>query len=153
MNLRILKKLSKRAAPMLAMIGDAREQFRAETGENYHGLVGFPLKNWERSPCHPTYEPAPWDDRRFKVISRAGRHIVIAEPAHPLKGTIMVGAVSGYYEPEWAEETAWGALAERVRWHFTEYNAVSGDLEPNRVMRTPSEVLAAASVMLAEVTA
>lgn len=153
MNLRILKKLSRRAAPVLAALGDRREQFSALKGENYHNLVGFPLKNWERSPCHPSYEPAPWDEHRFRITTRAGRAVVVAEPPHPLAGTIMVGSVSGYYEPEWSEETAWGALAERVRWHFTEYNKVTGDLEPTRLLRTPSEVLEAASAMLAEVAA
>lgn len=150
MNLRTLKKLSKRAAPFLPLLGDRREQFAAVKGDNYHGLCGFPLKNWQRSPCHPSYEPAPWDAERFKLITRAGRHIILSEPSHPLEGTIMVGGMSGYYEPEWDEETAWGALTDIVRWHFTEYSKETGDVEPTRCLRTPREVFAAAADILAE---
>lgn len=150
MNLRVLKKLSKRAAPFLPLFGDHREQFRALKGESYHGMAGFPLKNWVRSPCHPTYEPAPWDCERFRKDTVDGRSIVISEPHHPLKGTIMVGGMSGYFEREWSEETAWGSLREIVRWHFTEYDKVSGDLEPTRRLDTPSQVFRAAQDMIAE---
>lgn len=152
MNLRILKKLSKRAAPLLVQLGDDRKQFRAEharLGQNYHGLCGFPMKNWERSGCHPTYEPAPWDAGKIKHVTRAGRHMVLSEPSHPLKGTMMVGGMSGYYEPEWDEESAWGALDYLVRIHFTDWGAEPDPL-PTRRIRTVSDVFAAALDMIEE---
>lgn len=40
-------------------------------------------------------------------------------PHEPLKGTINIGWMSGYYEPEWEEETAWEALRTAVLNHFT----------------------------------
>jgi hypothetical protein len=110
-NLRILKKLSKRAAPLLLKLGDEQEQFRAEKGENYHGAA-LP---------HP----------------------------HPLKGTMMAGGMSGYYEPEWSEECAWMALREQVYWHFTKYNEKTEDLEPTRELRLPSQIFRAAEEMIA----
>ena len=39
MNLRTLKKLSKRAAPLLPLLGDDRKQFPAERWDNYTGLL------------------------------------------------------------------------------------------------------------------
>lgn len=150
MNLRILKKLSKRAAPLLLLLGDTREQFRAahhRSGENYHGLIGFPRKNWERGSCHPSYEPIGHD--RMKVTTRAGRSMVLSEPCHPLKGTMMVGGMSGYYEPEWDEESAWGALDYLVRIHFTDWGAEPDPL-PTRSIRSVSDVFSAAADMIEE---
>ncbi|MBO9589578.1 hypothetical protein [Devosia sp.] len=152
MNLRILKKLSKRAAPLLVTLGDHREHFRAahaRTGDNYHGLIGFPRKNWERSPCHPTYQPTGTGRDRIRVTTRRGRAMVLAEPCHPLKGTAMVGAVSGYYEPEWDEETAWEALTRLVYTHFTDWCAYPDPL-PTRRIRSVSDVFAAAADIINE---
>ncbi len=87
MNLRILKKLSKKAAPLLMHFDHRGELFLAQRGENYHGLV------IERHP-------------KVKEWSAV----------HPLKGTPMVGAMEGYYEPEWSERTAWDELGECIRW-------------------------------------
>ena len=120
MNLHKLKVLSERAGPYLPKLGDSREQFRAKTGENYHGLAGL------NSP-------------------------------HPLAGTLMVGEVSGYYEPEWDEETAWGALYGLVHLHFTDWaEAVRKgiDFVPRRTRKldTPDEIFAAADDMVREAT-
>lgn len=35
-----------------------------------------------------------------------------------LKGTKGFGRVSGYYEPEWSDESAYKALQEAVYWHY-----------------------------------
>lgn len=122
MNLRTLKKLSKKAAPFLPMLGDEREQFPAERGENYHGLRIRDRKCWERSRCHQSYK-----GHGNEIVSntRAGHRIVMREPYHPLKGTIMVGSISGYYEPEWDEETAWGAMHNLVAMHFTDWETAA----------------------------
>lgn len=89
MNLRTLKKLSKRAAPILVQHYDL-EVFIAERGDNYHGL-------------------------KIRCPHKRGRFTCDCEH-HPLKGTPMVGEMSGYYEPEWKEETAWERLNEVVHW-------------------------------------
>lgn len=115
MNLRILKKLSKRAAPYLVPLGDTREQFLAEKDENYTATV-----------------------------------IDGDEYAHPRKGTPMIGAISGYYEPEWDEETTWDALKQHVYWHFTEYDPTISDLVPTRTIKSPTDVFNAADEMLRE---
>ena len=155
MNLRILKKLSKRAAPYLPLIGDEREQFRSERHDNYHGLIIRDRTCWERSPCHPSHEVGVHfrgGERRFCVEARSGHRYMISPPSHPLKGTVMVGATSGYYEPEWDEETAYGALCQQVSAHFTDWEAyASDDNGPwiTRDLSSVSKLFAAADEMVA----
>ncbi|MBN9033724.1 MAG: hypothetical protein BGO05_26230 [Rhizobiales bacterium 63-7] len=128
MNLRILKKLCKRAAPLLLQLGDDREQFPSEKWENYHGTFIGDRKHWDRGRCHPSYEGRNgWGTPRGAEVvftTRAGRRIVMGPPVHPRKGTIMVGAPSGYYEPEWDEQCAWSALESLVLDHFTDWDLV-----------------------------
>lgn len=145
-NLRTLKKLSKRAAPLLALLGDLREQFRAEPYENYMRTLIRARKHWERNGCHPTFEGFNGD---IVFRTRAGRSVAMRHPSHPRKGTIMVGAVSGYYEPEWDEETAWDALSEAVREHFMDYADGQTPPRPTRRLRTPREVFQAAADLCA----
>lgn len=159
MNLRTLKKLSKRAAVLLPLLGDNREQFPSERGDNYHGHLITARKHWDRRRCHPKYEPR--NDYRTKrgaeILhwTKAGRPVLIKPPTHPRKGTVMVGAVSGYYEPEWDEESAWRALDGLVRGHFTDWDKLEQDNVPfgsalTRDLSTPPKVLAAARDMIAE---
>lgn len=152
MNLRILKKLSARAAPLLPLLGDTRQQFPAIEGNNYHGTVIRDRKCWDRSRCHPTYTG---HGEAIVYTTRAGRRMVMRPPHHPLAGTIMVGGMSGYYEPEWDEECAWLALANLVWWHFTDWgDQVDSDGLPvpirTRRLRTPSDIFRGAADMLAE---
>ncbi|APQ14721.1 hypothetical protein BJP27_24435 (plasmid) [Pseudomonas oryzihabitans] len=116
MNLRILKKLSKRAAPHLAALGDARKQFRAEPGDNYTHTIGFERKHWDRSTI-PDF--TGWKDD-IEYRTRKGDAVVhLSEKyIHPWAGTVMVGAMEGYYEPEWHECTAWDSLKDLVRDHY-----------------------------------
>lgn len=146
MNLRILKKLSKRAAPYLPLLGDRREQFPARPGDNYHGLIVSARKHWERSHCHPNYEP--WNPSEAIVwTTRAGRRALMKMPSHPWPGTIMVGETSGYYEPEWSEECAYAALANLVYWHFTEWSD-EGEPRPTRRIRAPRDIFRGADQMI-----
>lgn len=150
MNLRILKKLSKRAAPYLPLLGDDRQQFRAEADDNYHGLVIKARKHWERCPsCHTdTFSEG---EIVLAPRCRAGTrypYVKVSMPSHPWPGTIMVGAVSGYYEPEWSEETAWGALDAMVRDHFCDWDETGPT--PTRRFRHPGDVFRAADEMVAE---
>lgn len=148
MNLRILKKLSKRAAPLLAQLGDRREQFAARKDENYHGILILARKHWERGR---SVHPDVGRDLEIKTPAADGKGwVYLHPPYHPRKGTIMVGAVSGYYEPEWDEECAWTALENIVYWHFTDYDPETEDLVPTRFFRTPRDLLAAAREIIAE---
>lgn len=159
MNLRTLKKLSKRAAPMLPLLGDNRQQFRSERGDNYHGYLIGDRKHWRRSTVHPGYQARNEyrTHRGAEIVftTRAGRRKLIAPPWHPRKGTVMVGATTGYYEPEWDEECAWSALNNLVRGHFTDWEKMMEDNIPRggaltRDLSTPSLILRAAKDMIAE---
>ncbi|CAM8655662.1 hypothetical protein [Sphingobium cupriresistens] len=158
MNLRILKKLSKRAASYLPLLGDNRQQFPAEPYDNYHGLVIQAKKHWDRHDAvHGdvirsgeggyAYQPACRTGTRFPFI-----HVV--PPLHPWAGTIMVGAMQGYYEPEWDEESAWGALCTMVFGEFTDWDAYARDDHTGRLLtrrlRTPADIFRAADEMIAE---
>lgn len=115
MNLRILKKLSKRAAPLLPLLGDGRQQFAADPDDS--GYISTKVESRDKYPM-------------------------------ALKGTIMVGGMSGYYEPEWDEESAWCALRQLVHWHFIEVDGETLKVTPTRRLRTPSEIFKAAHEML-----
>jgi hypothetical protein len=154
MNLRILKKLSKRAAPYLERIGDTREQFKAVKDENLHGLIIKDMTRLERRPSShgdvidkeshvATLQPKCRQGTRYPYVS-------LSYPYAPLKGTIMVGGVSGYEQPEWDEETAWGALSNWVWGHFFEYDPENDIAFYSRTFRTPSEIFAAADELLSQ---
>jgi len=151
MNLRILKKLSKRAAPLLERLGDSREQFPAEKDESYIGITLITArKHFERiRAAHPDCSR----QLEFKTPAADGNGwISHRPPSHPRKGTIMVGGMSGYYEPEWDEETAWDSLSTLVAHHFTDWSkAAMTDTTPELTikLRTPSQVLAAAARIIA----
>lgn len=157
MNLRILKKLSKRAAPYLPLLGDTREQFRAEQDDNYHGLVISAEKHWERhDSVHDEAIRCYEGEYVIAPKCREGTrypYIHIRPPIHPWAGTIMVGAMQGYYEPEWSEESAWGALHEIVACHFTDWDAVAREDETvpwlTRRLCNPADIFRAADDMLA----
>lgn len=153
MNLRILKKLSKRAAPYLPLLGDTREQFRATEGRNYHGYVIRERKHAERvASCHD--EPMGGMMVITQPRGRAGTrfpYVKLYPPSHPRKGTIMVGAMCGYYEPEWEEECAFAALSMHVYGHFTDWEACTSiDDVPGltRDLSTISKLFASADEMV-----
>lgn len=156
MNLRTLKKLSKRAAPLLPLLGEYRQQFRAARYENYHHTFIGDRKHWERSRCHPSYEARNgWigcGNRGAEIVyqTRAGRTVVIRPPTHPRKGTIMVGGMSGYYEPEWDEEDAWSALECIVFQHFNTFDPEKGNYYGTRSFPTVTSIFAAAREIIAE---
>lgn len=146
MNLRTLKKLSKRAAPYLPLLGDHRQQFRSKRGDNYHGMVIAARKHWERMRCHPSHREVI-EAERIVYTSRAGNRISMRHPFHPRKGTIMIGGMTGYYEPEWDEQAAWAALCDLIYCHFTDWCSEPPML--TRAIRTPRDIFAAAEDILA----
>lgn len=60
----------------------------------------------------------------------------------------MVGEVSGYYQPEWDEQSAYGALATHVHHHFYDWDESGGT--PARRLRTPRDVFRAARDIITE---
>ena len=94
MNLRILKKKSKQARPIIEKYYDfyAPKIFLARAGENYHGM---------NIKCRHIKKPGKY---------RCECHY------HPLDGTPMWGDMQGYYEPEWHEECLLSVLQESVIW-------------------------------------
>lgn len=146
MNLRILKKLSKRAAPLLAALGDQREQFPAERWESYTSTTGHDRKHWTRNASIHS-EPMFRSDLHY-LPKHGLRYVAMREPVHPLKGTVMVGEMVGYYEREWEEETAWESLLTRVNEHFTAWTR-NGPVWHGPRLDTPTRVLKAAREIIA----
>ena len=144
MNLRILKKLSKRAAPLLPLLGDDREQFPAEKGQNYQGIAGHDRKHWHRTmSVHPDVRHG-----EIKYRPKHGQHwVAMREPYHPLKHTPMIGSTIGYYEPEWSESSAWEALVQCVAESFTTWNVGDGAIL-HRKLDTPTLVFKAAQELI-----
>lgn len=127
MNRRILKKLCARAAPLLPQLGDKREQFKVEAGD----APSWTCTRMDRK-----------DLERWPLMRAAGYF-------DALPGTIGVGAITGYYDPEWSDEPAYDALAELVWWHFV---GLGPDLEllNERRLPNPRAVFQHASLMLAD---
>lgn len=125
MNLRILKKLSKRASPILKMLEGKHfgvlDHYPADTrdGFGYLSTGGFDRKHWDRDE---SVHRELWRSRDILLEprSRAGTdrpYIKMTEPSMCWDGTPMVGWSSGYETPEWEERTAWEYLADLVRGH------------------------------------
>jgi len=152
-NLRTLKKLSKRAAPLLTLLGDRREQFPCPNGDGHLSWLITERKHWDRSSCHPSYTPSnSYSTPRgmpLKLTTRAGHPLIIRPPMEPRKGTIMVGGVDGGPQPEWSEETAWEALREQVWWAFVDFHPTTGEIVSTRDFPTPSAVLRGAAEIIA----
>lgn len=92
MNLRILKRLSERGAPLLPLLDDRRVQFRSECWDDYHGVLIRDRTCWDRSRCHPTFQGYEGD---IVFDTRAGHRVRMLPLVHPLKRTMIVGAISG----------------------------------------------------------
>ncbi|CAN0620564.1 protein of unknown function [Burkholderia multivorans] len=112
----------------------------------YTSISGHDRKHWERISVH--HGERPWKHHiKFKV--KCGeRWVVMIPPSTPLKGTVMVGEMSGYYEPEWDEKTAWEALLEAIDNHFTDWNE-SGRIWLGPRIDTPTRIFAAAHEAIA----
>jgi|GEM_PF-4533479 len=154
MNLRILKKLSKRAAPLLHALGDDRSQFLAGDGDSYTDLIGFDRKHWRRSRSS---QFTGWKGDIEHRTRRGDAVVHLSERyIYPWPGTPMVGALEGYMEPEWEECTAWDSLRRLVRDHYLEVVDIELDGEPDfdfislRRLHSPADFLRAVPDMLAD---
>lgn len=116
MNLRILKKLSKKAVPLLAHFGfGPRDLFLAKKGESYTDLIIKDRACWDHG--RSTHPNCLSEHEQKKPAADGKGWAYMRPPRHPLKGTPMVGGEVGYYEPEWEERTALEELAECVMWN------------------------------------
>lgn len=142
MNLRILKKLSKRAAPLLLELGfKERELFAAARMENYTSCSGHERKHWERGNAR---YPCNFSHYHYFDSRRGLGNPYMHQPDHPLKGTMMLGWTSGYEEPEWEEDDAWTILRNNVRGHFSDWSDFERGPVPKRQLNNPSAILNAA---------
>ncbi|WP_376957700.1 hypothetical protein ABNQ39_11265 [Azospirillum sp. A26] len=114
MNLRILKKLSKRAAPLLAHFGVGHvELFLSERWEGYTGLLIRDRTCWMRGrSAHGEI----WGHEVKRPARDGNGWVCMRPPNTTLKGTPMVGQMSAGEEPEWNEHTALEELMDCVRW-------------------------------------
>ncbi|RKR79224.1 hypothetical protein [Marinobacter nauticus] len=147
MNLRILKKLSKRALPLAKEAGILLEQelFPADKGECLVTLRKPERKSLDRMRVRP---------RGFvgdRYVPGKSGEFYIALYNHPaaLKGTPMAGAMMGYYEPEWEEETVWNQLCAWTHCQITNWRADPPELECRRP-KNPSQILAKARELIKE---
>lgn len=150
MNLRILKKLSKRAAPLLHALGDDRSPFLAGDSDSYTDLIGFDRKHWKRSRASRF---TGWTGDIEHRTRRGDAVVHLSESyIHPWAGTPMVSANEGY----WGECTAWDSLRRLVRDHYQDVVDIELDGAPDfdfislRRLRTPADYLRAVPDMLAD---
>lgn len=153
MNLRILKKLSKRAAPHMAALGYSCKQYVAESCDSYTSSSNrHDRKHWVRHRARrPSNLALP--GRRHVVPRRGDGIIVLSDGAIcPWPGTVMLRWSVGYYEPEWEEGDAWSLLKNTVRSHWGEYREIpctdgcgglNGEYVYTRRLRNPSAILRA----------
>jgi hypothetical protein len=138
------------------MLGDCRVQFFAKSWGSYHGAFIGDRKHWERGSCRPTFTGHnSWGTPRGADIvfcTRKGRHVVMRPPVYPRKGTVMLGSMSGYYEPEWEEECAWNALENLVRNEFMDCDENGENWRLTRTLASPSDILRAAEDLIAQRT-
>ena len=132
MNQRILKKLCKKAVPIIERLGINNGLEKVVVGR--YGL--------ESLDTHATVGKK-YIDRWFGVPNTYGYFTM-------LNGTVGYGAMSGYYEPEWWDLDAWSMLRSYVIDSFSDGDNHEGGVHhnsrvPNKVYKLPSEVLKVAA--------
>jgi hypothetical protein len=152
MNLRILKKLSRQAAPLLLSLGDRRDQFEAQPYVNRTTTRKHDRKHWERRRA---FYRGSLDKRDVNVRPRQGDGwIQLSEPTRPLAGTPMVGAsivetfAMAPPRTDWFEQTAWESLQRQVRTALSMPD-VHGAYRRTRKLSNLRRILAAARELAA----
>lgn len=160
MNLRILKKLSKKALPLLETLWAEKRYrlarpsvFPAVRGECLTNIGRIDLKHHEH---RVTYNTCTWPGQRVYPSPLPGKHRVLdSQYLCPLKGTPMTGGMVGYEEPEWEEETAWELLRNILFVEFRNWDELGPNPPPRTVPRlsrdlsTPRQVFTAANDLIA----
>lgn len=130
MNSRILKKLCKRAAPLLKELGDDGRQYYS-CSEDSDSTVGF----FEAVRCE-----------QKSVIRYRGN--IKSNYIKIFKNTIGVTYVSGYWEPEYTSISAWDSLSALVAARFTRFEPEGMSL--TRKLQNPTAVFNGAVDLIAE---
>lgn len=126
MNPRILKKLTRKAEPIIISLGLIKGLERVVAGP-----VDGDIENTVRV------------DRKYRWRYRGGK---ISAYFTQLPGTVGYGGMSGYYEPEWWDMCAWSMLKEFVFDSFSDWDKPdeSGWPEnkcPRKLKRNPAAIL------------
>lgn len=129
MNPRILKKLTRKAEPIIIALGLTKGFHRVCVGVNDNENVGDRFKcdrkHWER-----------WGGK----INEYGY-------VTQLSGTVGYGCMSGYYEPEWDDENCWYILKSYVFDSFTDWKSYHGENDgpknhcPHKLKRNTAAIL------------
>lgn len=152
MNLRILKKLSKRAVPYLEAL--EYEIFLAVNGGNDVAHIVRDMTRLSRS--HAVHGNVINRCKHVAILTPKCREgtkypfLHLRYPSSPLKGTPMIGRMCGGEQPEWEEMPAYFELLEIVKGRHFEYDPDSGATWCSRPLRTPAQVFSAADDMMAE---
>jgi hypothetical protein len=153
MNLRILKKLSKRALPYLAHNPHQwGKPFLAEKGDNYTGVRITAHNDMERS-LSMRGDPFGEGAVAYKPRRQEGRqypYVVLRPARHPKKGTPMFGWMDGGEQPEWDETTAWETFQDWVVGNYSEFETNTANLVLTRRLKTPSDFFRAADELLTQ---
>lgn len=119
MNLRTLKKLSKRALPYLELLGCRLETFI--TGpETSNGFTNCHIERKHFERARSKHDDLLFWPYKAKAYDGNG-FIYMHKPSRLWDGTPIVGWQSGYFEPEWEEETAYEWLKIEVENHFIDW--------------------------------
>lgn len=125
MNPRILKKLTKKAEPIIVALGLT--------------------KHYERCVSGPDFEIETYCqvDRKYRWRCRDGS---VSRYFNQLPGTVGYGRVRGYDEPEWSDNCCWSILKHYVFESFTDWDNFHGEGWPKnhcprKLKRNPAEIL------------
>lgn len=124
MNPRILKKLSKKAEPIIAALGLTKGLERCLSGHegDVETCVVVDLKHRTRYP--------------------GGR---FGDSFEQIPGVVGYGEMSGYYEPEWRDRCCWSILKDFVFESFDEWICAENEWPenhcPRKLKRNPAAIL------------
>lgn len=126
MNPRILKKLTRKAEPIIVALGLTQHLERCVSGP--YGDIETCCKV----------------DRKHRWRSRNGTFSHYFDQLH---GTVGYGCVSGYYEPEWDDNCCWSMLKDYVFESFTDWGSCTestgwpDDNCPRKLKRNTAAIL------------
>lgn len=150
MNLRILKKLSKRALPYLRHAAGTTDYFLAEKGCNYTGMLIAAHNDMDRCPsrCDTTFLEGQVIYKPKNQTGRTLPYVSMTPASHPKKGTPMIGFMDGGEQPEWEERTVWEAFADWVHYSYIEYCPETGNVVSKPTFRTSADYFRAADALI-----
>lgn len=134
MNPRILKKLTRKAEPIIICLGLTAGLERVLSGTD------------------GDLEQTVQVDRKHRMRYRGGK---VSRHFSQLPGTVGYGGMSGYFEPEWSDRCSWSMLKEFVIESFTDWESYRGHTGwpdnncPRKLKRNPAAILKHARLNMA----